>query len=58
MKKWYAEIEALTAEYNTLSYENKSISDEYKLLIAIKTNIDNITKQRGHSRKKNIEYER
>ena len=58
MKKWYSEIEALTSEYNSLSYENKSISDEYKLLIAIKTNIENITKQRGRSRKKNIEYER
>ena len=58
MKKWYAEIEALTAEYNSLSYENKSISDEYNLMITIKTNIDRMTKQREHKRKKNIEYER
>lgn len=58
MKKWYADIETLTAEYNTLSFEKKSISDEYNLLIAIKTNIENVTKQQGHIRKKNIEYER
>ena len=58
MKKWDYEIEVLTAEYNSLSYERKSISDEYKLLTTIKTNIENITKQRGRSRKKNIEYER
>ena len=64
MKRWDKEIGELAIKNFAASTERKSLSEEYYLLLTIKTNVDRMMKppaqeqQRTQKRKRNIEYDR
>ena len=62
MKQWDKEIEELAIKKFNVAAENKSLSEEYNLLLTIKSNVERMIKpqsqERQHRQKRNIEYER
>ncbi len=62
MKQWDKEIDELAIKNFAAAAENKSLYEEYNLLLTIKANIDRTLRQpeqeRQRTRKRNIEYER
>lgn len=62
MKQWDKEIDDLAIKSFAATAENKSLYEEYNLLLTIKSNVDRTLRQpeqeRQRTRKRNIEYER